>query len=145
MICIDTLKLLYTQTHISTWACAHTQTHILYIHSAACVSCGYNLQSDTWRLANNYKPIKQANPSGVEAMRESWQISCWKQETESEMQSCYINYQNKKKKKRCTSCMLLLDRVNVAHFLKPFCYKISRINMLYLSAELNITIHHTVF
>lgn len=64
---------MYTNTHVD--VCTHT----LKVAGAS-VSCRYNLQSDTWRWANNYKAIKQANPGGVETMikrrwGERWQIA----------------------------------------------------------------------
>lgn len=51
------------------------QTEAAYVHArfyaapCASVSCRYNLQSDTWRSANNYKAIKQANPGAVGTIR----------------------------------------------------------------------------
>lgn len=64
----DTPTLPCTQTHVSTrtYAHTHTDTHTESSYTSASVSCRYNLQSDTWRSANNYKAIKQANPGGVE-------------------------------------------------------------------------------
>lgn len=66
MICTDTSKLPCTQTHGHMRA--HTHTHTESSYTSASVSCRYNLQSDTWRSANNYNAIKQANPGGAETM-----------------------------------------------------------------------------
>lgn len=52
---------MYTKTQVDICTCTLKVT-------STSVSCRSNLQSDTWRWANNYKAIKQANPGGVETM-----------------------------------------------------------------------------
>lgn len=105
----------------------HGRTHIHAScgHCTASVSCHYNLQSDTWRSANNYKAIKQANPDGVETIiRKGRRWNCWQ-----------ILQIVAYAKEACVSkCSTHLNA-----------FITSAMKFLYLSAVLNITAGLTVF